>query len=137
MWFGAMWLWGGVSLFTLDRPLSEKDKAGGLTVIDVDEEDELCNDEEENVVVIRDVPEGPAASEGESTHLDRGHDEKRGKESEETSRRAGQPVENLDEIGGAWQLLNEVPHDFPTNQHRLRAVSLNGGDVGRRWARFG
>ena len=103
---------GGVSLFTLDRPLSEKDKAGGLTVIDVDEEDELCNDEEENVVVIRDVPEGPAASEGESTHLDRGHDEKRGKESEETSRRAGQPVENLDEIGGAWQLLNEVPHDF-------------------------
>ena len=96
----------------MDRPLSEKDKAGGLTVIDVDEEDELCNDEEENVVVIRDVPEGPAASEGESTHLDRGHDEKRGKESEETSRRAGQPVENLDEIGGAWQLLNEVPHDF-------------------------
>lgn len=108
-------MWGGVSLVTLDRPLSEKDKAGGRTVIDVDEEEELLVVEEvpeESVLVVEEVPEESAASEAESTHLDQGHDEKEEKEPEEISRRAGQPVENLDEVGGAWHLLNEVPHDF-------------------------
>ena len=60
--------------------MSEKDKAGGRTVIDVDEEEELLVVEEvpeESVLVVEEVPEESAASEAESTTRKRRRNPKR------------------------------------------------------------
>ena len=121
---------GGVGLFTLERPLpSDQDKAGGKEVENMEnkseeEEGHLCDGGEDEDVgdVKSQVSEGYSPSIGDDAEQPEAEQTKvQGQQGGEACLdgeiqlpRVGQPVdiEHLDEMGGAWALLQPVPRSY-------------------------
>ena len=155
---------GGVSHLTLGRPCGSDDKAGGLTE-DLEEDLGGDHNDQSAVVahsspderVVESSPEPNSTLVVVSTEQNEGQElaalprpavSKKGEGSRGTmpvdaghpdeqhpDRRAGQPVEGIEEVGGAWALLQPVPASYqPVGAILDPSASMlvdDGDDVGR------